>query len=200
MTAQTKSPTVFSDAGTGGTLSWTTPSNAGASDNAYASVSFSGIEATSNWLFLSGFGFSIPTDATERVLTLSTERKATVALRVEDDPYILLCGTVQNDSIGSGGFFPASDAVYVHFPLDLSGYSPAQINSSGFGIAVRLEFHSDFNTTNATGYIDAIQATISYASSTAISASLGGTAGLRPLLGGVCGIRPYLDGTSGIKS
>lgn len=162
MPSQTRRPSTIADAGTGGTLSWTNPSNAGATDGAYASVSFSGNEATSNWLYCSGFGVSSPTDATNRALVLYVVRKATVASRVLIDPYILFGGTVQNDSIGAGGYFTTSDATETHFSLDLSGYTPAQINGSGFGIALRVEFHNDFNTSDCIAYVDDIYFTYSY--------------------------------------
>jgi len=196
---QTKRPTTVTDAGTGGTLSWTTPGNATGSDNAYATISFSGNEATSNWLYLSNFGFSLPSDATNIVLTLSQERKASVSLRAQDDPSILLDGVVQNDAIGSGGFFPTSDSVYTHFPYSLSSYTPTQINGSGFGIAVRVEFHNDYNTSDVTASIDDLYLLLTYDSTTAIGAHLGGSVGMRPLLGGKVGIRPLLQGRVGLR-
>jgi hypothetical protein len=162
MPTQTLRPSTIADAGTGGTLSWANPGNAVTSNNGYATVSFSGGEATSNWLYLSNFGFTIPSDATNVIANLFIERKADVALRVELDPYILLDGAVQADSYGASGFFTTSDVVETHFPLDLSAYTPAQINSSGFGVAFRLEFHNDFNADDVVASVDDVYLVIEY--------------------------------------
>lgn len=162
MPSQTRHASTVADAGTGGTLSWNNPGNAVTSNDGYATVSFSGSEAISNWLYLSNFGFTIPSDATNVIANLFIERKADVALRVELDPAVLLDGEAQNDSFGAAGFFTTSDVVETHFPLDLSAYTPAQINSSGFGVAFRLEFHNDFNADDVVASVDDVYLTISY--------------------------------------
>lgn len=154
MPSQTRHASTLADAGTGGTLSWSVVGTT-------ASVSFSGSEATSNWLYITLDTISIPSDATNRTVTLVIECYSDVANRVLLDPYILFGGVVQNDSFGSAGFLPTTDTPDTHFPLDLSGYTPAQINS-GIEVALRAEFHNDFNVSDATAYITNITQTISY--------------------------------------
>jgi hypothetical protein len=96
---------------------------------------------------------------------LTIEGKCSVALRALLDPYPLLAGVVQNIGWGAAGFLPTADTYDIHFPLDGSTYTPAQLNSSGFGVAIRDEFHSDFNTDDATVSIDDVVVEISFSSS-----------------------------------
>ena len=69
----TKSGTVFSSTDfTGADESWSNPSRAIASDNSYATSTITGSSHVSYYLKSTGFGFSIPTDATINGIQVAT--------------------------------------------------------------------------------------------------------------------------------
>jgi hypothetical protein len=74
------SPGTMVDDATVGTVAWTNPTNAGASDNSYATIGTSGRCGvfTGHYLKATNFGFSIPVGATITGILVEIERKQTV--------------------------------------------------------------------------------------------------------------------------
>ena len=69
------SPTTLANDNSIGVVAWTNPSNAGASDNSYATAIPSGTQTT-YYLKTTNFGFGIPSGATVSGIEASVERKA----------------------------------------------------------------------------------------------------------------------------
>lgn len=163
MTTQTRRPTSFVDAGSGGTLAWSNPSNAGQSDDAYATVQTSSAGVVlSRWLYCTVCGFSIPSDALNLSLTCTVERKANLTPFVFCDPYTMLNGAVA-DALGAAGNFTTSDAVESHNSvLADANLTPALVNQSNFGVAIRLSFHDGDGVTPVIASIDDVVLEISY--------------------------------------
>lgn len=76
--------TISSQTRTGGSVSWTNPSNAGASDNSYATAGLA--TNGTHWLWCTNFGFDtaeVPSGATITGLEVRWERKASYGLATE---------------------------------------------------------------------------------------------------------------------
>lgn len=134
-----KSPsTVVNDAGIGA-QAWENPSNAKASDNSRATNGGSG-EKITNFLKATGYGFAIPADATISAIVVSVEKSMAGDGLATDAAVRLVKGgairTVDRTKKGIGWPTPADE--YVNYGGDLWGesWTPADINSSGFGAAI----------------------------------------------------------------
>ena len=156
------SPSTIVDDGSYGTLTWSNPGNAGASDNSDASVAFSG-SGISHYLKATNFGFSIPSDSTIDGIVVEIERAASTTNRISDSRVrIVKGGTIgSTDKAATSTYYPTSDA-YASYGgnSDLWGetWSYTDINATNFGVV--LSCGNIVGT--QTGYVDHIRITVYY--------------------------------------
>lgn len=123
-----------------GSIAWTSAVNAQISDNSYA-TSVLLLAQVTNYLKITNFGFSIPTDSTIAGITVSIERSSTTLNGTHDNSIKLtVSGSVAgSDKANAGLEWPTTDAVATYgSATDLWGttWIPSQINSSTFGVEV----------------------------------------------------------------
>lgn len=174
MPSQTRSPTIFTDAGAGagGTLPLITPSNIATLNGLYFQVQFSGIgSAESYWLYLTGFNYSIPLTATNLRLDMGSLYRITdlafvnplTDVVVNVDPYLFMSGVIGDFTLGSGGYFTTSlfDESVNHFQFTDPLLTPENLNDNDNGIALRLQFTSG-NGNLITGSVDNFEIRITW--------------------------------------
>ncbi len=144
-----------------GSRAWSSPNNAMASDNFYATASISSI-ASSNYLICSGYNISIPSDAIINGITVAIERK-TSATTVRDLLVRVVKGQViQAAERATTTSYPTIDTVENHGGAsDLWGttWQASDFNPSDFGVAFAAK---TTNSTNRTVSIDRITVTVDY--------------------------------------
>jgi hypothetical protein len=163
-TAGPSSPGTLADDATVGTVAWTNPSNAAASDNSRATAGFPGGSLdTTHYLKASDFGFSIPATATIDGITVETERSrsafgadvaSTVRLR------IIKSGSVSSTELTDSYTWTTTDTyVTSGGSSNLWGetWTPSNINSSSFGVVLYTELNL-----GRTLQIDHVRITIHY--------------------------------------
>jgi hypothetical protein len=162
------SPSTVVDDSSVGTVTWTNPSNAVASDNVRASIN-GATGATSHYLKATGFGFSIPTGATIDGIVLEIERaKGALDAAAKDSSVKLVKGgTVSGtDKADTVTVWPSGDAYATYgSPTDLWGQSwtPSDINDSTFGAALSAQItFADFGSD---AVVDHMRITVYYSTS-----------------------------------
>lgn len=157
-TAGPNSPsTVVSDS-TLGTIAWTNPGNAAASDNTYAAAG-PFVSSASEYLKATAFGFAVPTGATILGITAEVERKANPVSPMDSRAQLVKAGTIQATDYANADVWPTSDAYATYGgPADLWGdtWTPADVNDSGFGFAFRAQ------GATGTANVDHIRITVTY--------------------------------------
>lgn len=165
MPSQTRRFTSFVDSGEGGTLAWANPSNVGASDNAYATVSAPGSGfPLSNWLHCTVAGptpFAIPSGATNISAVLEIEGHGSAALKVSYEALFLLDGVRQVD-FTTQGLFATSDEIKVHPAVTDALLTPENLNDPANGIAFQFQFYSLDGLSTVIASLDDMVLTISY--------------------------------------
>lgn len=136
-----KSPTTVVDDASFGGASWFPPGNASASDDMYAQVAPAG--SPTHYLKATNFGFSIPAPAQILGIEVIVERKAALAMPALTDSRarIVKGGVIGASEHALGGAWPTADATATYgTPSDLWGetWTPADINSTGFGFALSV--------------------------------------------------------------
>lgn len=140
---------------------WTTPGNAYASDDASASVTVN--LSSSTYLQLTGFGLSIPTDATiTHVRVLRESRHAAGVIIV--DTALVIGGsqqTLQYEQYESSSIdhVTNSGARAVALWADAGTLTPAQVNASNFGVAIQA---STIASVSRTLLIDHVSVQVTY--------------------------------------
>ncbi|HAI98484.1 TPA: hypothetical protein DCL30_02980 [Candidatus Peribacteria bacterium] len=162
--------TVVNDASSGDNA-WSDPSNATASDNAFATVTVNAnvIEETfesSNYLKATNFGFTIPAASTINGVTVQVERTSNNWV-LDTVVQLVVGGSIQgsNYAIVSDDWlndYPTEETVSYGGISDTWGLTlvPSDINLSSFGVVLKL-----VNNTSgalATAYVDHIQITVTY--------------------------------------
>jgi hypothetical protein len=167
--------TGFVLAGTGannadaGDVAWSNPTRVTADDGSETSaVTEASAPATSQYLHATNFGFSIPSGATVNGITVRVQRRQQFSTNPYDHTIQLIVGgsrTGNNKAVGGSWPGSATNADYGS-SSDLWGLTPtpAQINASNFGVAVRAEVASTFIAAN----VDAIWINVEYTESAAI--------------------------------
>lgn len=141
MITTTNSPgTLVDDAGVG-TIAWSNPGNASASDDSRAVTASLSSSAISHYLKCTGFGFAIPSGhAIFGIQALLEWRGAGTAGARENRLRIVKAGSIGSSTAHDGSSdLPGSDAVEAFGGYgDLWGetWTPADVNDSGFGLAV----------------------------------------------------------------
>jgi len=153
------------DDGTVGTLAWTSPANSQNSDNVYATArQDSGV--VSHYLKCTGFGFSVPADATILGITVEWERFTQVATNGNQDSAVRIVkgGTVDTTvNRAVAGAWSTTQAFYPYGgPTDLwgIGWTASDINASGFGAALSVQFLGGGGMSTAS--VDSLRITVTY--------------------------------------
>src|SRR3990167_1075148 len=152
----------------GGDTAWASVGNALASDDAYATVSLGSAE-TSDWIQVSSIGLAIPAGALivdVRAIVEGNSGSNASSLHAQ----IIKAGTQQGE-ISTNVYSESSDTVTTaSFTTENGGLSlsPADVNATDFGMAVRMQ--SDPGTTG-TRSIDQITVQVIYTTSVTVSAS-----------------------------
>jgi hypothetical protein len=179
MASSTKSPGTFANDATVGTTVWGSLTNAGASDDAYATCT-NGAAAIGRYLKSTNCGFAIPTGATIDGIEVSVERQAADGFSADTEDYavrIVKGGTIGTTDKSVIGVWPATDATQTYGgAADLWGltWTAADINASTFGFAISVE-ETQGKSDPSTAKIDHITITVTY---TALVDSLPATADL----------------------
>jgi hypothetical protein len=162
VTVGPNSPGTGTNVAVGGGTAWSNPTNVTASDNSYASVSLS-FFAVSDALVATNFGFSIPGTATIDGITVSIEKNGT-GFTFDLNIQLTKNGTT---AVGSNYAlitpWPGSDTnVGYGGAADLWGttWTPAEINSSNFGVYIRAIGLNLFGSSVAS--VDHVTVTIDY--------------------------------------
>ena len=158
------SPLTFADDSTVGTIAIANPSNAGASDDVYATIVML-LAQVGHYLKATNFQFAIPGDASIDGILVEIERSATVGVAIVDSSVkIVKGGTIGGTEKASGSSWPTSDA-YASYgsATDLWGqtWTPADINLSTFGVAIA----ATASLIAGTARIDHVRITVSYTGS-----------------------------------
>ncbi len=158
-----------------GSMAWTNPTNVISSDNLYATNDLTGV-ATSNYLVISSFGFSIPNGTVITGIVVEIEKRAqTPGTTIQDESVRLLKGGVISGSDkASVSDWPTAVDMLIPYggPTDLWGqtWTATDINS-GIGVAIAADKASGAGTTTA--YVDSARITVYYASGANILLSWG---------------------------
>lgn len=154
----------------GSSLNLAPGGNVTASDNQYATASHCACcDANTSCLNASNFGFSIPPSATIDGITVEIEKRASSGASIQDNGLKLLKNGLEvgNNGAQFGVNWPTTDT-YITYggSTDLWGttWTPADINSAGFGLVFASIDYSCAGTT--TSYIDHIRVTIHYTACT----------------------------------
>lgn len=165
------SPGTIADDAAVGVLTWSTPSNAATSDNAYAFAGNGyGSNQATHYLKVTNLGFSIPSGSSIDGVEVAIERKgshASAARCVKDSVVKLVkAGSVSGDNkAATGTLWPTSDASANYGGVsDLWGLSLSvdDVNSSTFGAVLSANVLSDYGKTTIFAYVDHITVTITY--------------------------------------
>jgi len=133
------SPQTMADDNATGTVAWSSPDNAKASDDVYATSTFN--TAISHYLKATNFGFSILSGATIDGILVEIEKKASVAGRVSDTTVKIVKAdaTFGTENKALGGTWTTSDTYYSYgSSTDLwdETWTPVDINDADFGVGI----------------------------------------------------------------
>jgi hypothetical protein len=150
-----------------GSVSWTNPGNAKASDNSYATVELS-TSQESHYLAVSNFSFALPEGATVTGVIATPERQATKAVpggRVIRDNAIRLlkAGAAVGNNQAAGTIWPEADESLAYGASDDDwgvAWAASDINATGFGVAISVKH--DSTGAKATAKVDAVTVTVYY--------------------------------------
>lgn len=141
-----------------GTVAITGPGNAILSDGVMATAVLL-LGQISNYLKATNFGFNVPLDATINGILVEVQQQTTLlAAMVDSSVKIVQGGTILGSEKANSGNWPLLEAYQTYGgTTDLWGllWSPSDINSSGFGIALSVS-----SLLAATADIDYIRATV----------------------------------------
>lgn len=132
-----------------GTQAWSNPTNALADDGIFASaVSVGSGSATTHYLDVTNFGFSIPSNATVQGIQVDIERKSSTASSVCgatntacDNSIVIInsSGTLGSTNKATTTVWPTTEAFASYggsADLWSAAWAPSDINSSNFGVAI----------------------------------------------------------------
>ncbi len=133
----------ISEAVTGSNSSWTTVINATISNNIYDIVAMPNL-GFSDRLKLTGFGFTLPTNAIISGIRVEVEKSVTGGLVIRDKDVMLVKGgvtqTVTNKAVTTA--WPSIDAFSTYgsnTDLWANTWTGSDINNAGFGVAISAE-------------------------------------------------------------
>lgn len=149
---------IFANDNSIGTEPWNDPINAQFSDNVYANTGV--MDEISNYLTVTGFEFSIPSNATILGVIAEVERYGAMGAVIDSVVKLIKGGVISGDNKADIiNFWPTSDAYKTYGDSnDLWGLTltPVDINLNDFGFAIAG--YSGFDLLN----IDHVRLSISY--------------------------------------
>lgn len=166
----------------GAGVDWVNPSNAQTSDNSYATALLTNTVIFSDYLRVTGFGFTVPAGATIDGVQVDIERKWASAkgVPIVDLSVMLVKGGTEsgNDKADTGTNWPSSDT-YASYggAADLWGLTltDSDINASNFGVSISAQLELSTPPTppfSATGSIDHIRITVHYTEATGVKRTI----------------------------
>jgi hypothetical protein len=174
MSFATAFPTTTANDATVGTVAWTNPNNAQATDGVFATAALTSA-AESEYLKCTGFGFSIPAGATIQGVVVTVLRKAGSSNSVWDASIKLVKGgTISGNDLGlstSQGSAYAVPTTLTSFSFGAQWYmwglslAPSDVNASTFGCVIAEKGSSTVS-------IDSISMTVYYTLSTDVATSV----------------------------
>ena len=135
----TRSPNACESRTGTGSVAWTSPGRATALDGSYATASVDG--TTTNYLWCSGYGFSIPAGSVINGITVNVRRKSSSTSNSGSKDAtlrLLKGGAIAGNEGASSTTYTTSDVTEAHgSSTSLWGlaWTAAEINASGFGAA-----------------------------------------------------------------
>jgi hypothetical protein len=132
-----------SEAVTGSNASWTPLTNAKVSDNVYDIVALPNL-GFSNRLKLTGFGFTLPTNAIISGITVEVEKSVTGGVVIRDKDIMIVKAGVTQTATNKAVTTPwtSVDAISTYgsnTDLWANTWTGADINNAGFGVAISAE-------------------------------------------------------------
>lgn len=147
-----------------GSVAWTSPGNVAAAGNATSNL---GAGANTNYLRATGYGFSIPANATVTGVRVTINRFAsqTAGVGCRDEAVHLVKANVIQTAIdkGTNTTWPTSLGTATYGSTsDMWGttWTPSDINSASFGVA--MSAHNNGSLTSRVATVDYIEVTVSY--------------------------------------
>lgn len=145
-----------------GSFPWSNPTNVEAADGTGATCFLFAMDS-GQYLYVSDFGFAVPVGSTIKGITVTVNRKATSHTNnIEDGIKLTKDGlTGVGSTHSTGSFWPLTYTLAtVGSSNDLWGttWTPAQVNSSDFGLFLTI----DTIGFNDTGNIDYIKVQVTY--------------------------------------
>jgi hypothetical protein len=140
------SPTAAVDDNSAGAVTWANPTNVFASDGVYATATIPGASVDSHYLKVTGFNFSLPTDATVNGIVVEIQRAGDAVPGVVDETIKLVkAGTITgNNKADTVTDWPVSEAFATYgtssdtWGLTLTG---ADVNDATFGVAIQAKLN-----------------------------------------------------------
>lgn len=160
------SPTNCVDNGGVGTITWSNPGRAMASDNSYATASVNDNQI-SHYLQCTGYGFAIPANAVINGITVNVERNSSTTTATVPTDYqvrLVKAGVMGATDRATATNYTTADVVEAHGgATDLWGdtWTPSNINASNFGVAFSTQ-KPGTGGGNRTVSVDYIEITIDY--------------------------------------
>jgi len=152
-----------------GSIAWTNPTNAGATDDAYTTITFpSGAAAISHYLKVVNFKFGIPRNVQIQGIQVEVEKKSdTDGSDFMSDSEVKLVGgegsIYDTDRSKTGSWSTTEGFVTYGGPRDLWGttiWTSTLINDNRFGMVIAASVPS--NSAQVIGSIDSVRITIFY--------------------------------------
>lgn len=165
----------------GGTKAWSNPTNIeGNTANATASITTTLV--TTDDLIGEGFGFSVPATATINGITFSDSDSDGAGTATLHGIKLLKAGTAVGTAktIGTGNNWGVTLGTTTYGSgTDLWGttWTPADINNSGFGVALAVDFNSTNDTLSTRNWVTTVTFTIPAPTVTSCSPNNGSAAG-----------------------
>lgn len=157
--------TAVSDTGNplGSSIVWASPTQAGVDDGNYTTTTVVSVDDISEYLKCTNFGFTIPGGATIDGIVVEIERKCDTASAFKDvSVKIVKGGTISGTDQSAGALWPTSDTVATFGNSSNKwglSWSPSDINSSGFGVAI---YGQDNSVGSEQAFVDFVRITVHY--------------------------------------
>ncbi|UAY52835.1 hypothetical protein [Ferruginibacter albus] len=140
-----------------GSVSWSNPGNVISNDNSYATATVTSSSA-SHYLQATNYGFTIPTEATIKGITVTVGRFGSSSSSgiIDNSIKLIKAGSIVGSSLASTSTWSTSEAVATYGgATNLWGntLTPADINSSNFGVALSVKTNSSSNRTASVDYM-----------------------------------------------
>lgn len=164
---QTRTPASCANDASIGTVNWTNPGNTLSSNNSYATAGVAGAGTTTSYLRCTGYGFTLPPNATINGITVSIERRSSsagaggardAAVRAVQG------GVIGTEDRSSGTNYTTADLTEDHGgATDLWGltWTSTDINAADFGAAFAARKNAGGGGT-FTLSVDVISITVDY--------------------------------------